>query len=222
MAELVNDIALLVEALVLAIGYPGIIAVMLLENLVPPIPTDPLLPFAGILAAQGQMHVLGVWASAVFGALLGSLALYGVGRRLGEPFVRTLIRRYGRWLALSEAELDRAVRLINRHGAPFVLIGRSIPVLRSLVSLAAGVSRMRLPLFLLFSGFNSLVVTGIWVWAGYLLGENWRDVLGFLDRFEPLLTPLIIIGVSVMIGAAFFRRMRASARPKPLPHEAGD
>jgi membrane protein DedA with SNARE-associated domain len=220
MSQLVDQIATFIEMLILAIGYPGIVAVMLLENVFPPIPTDPLLPFAGILAAQGRMTVVGVWASAVFGALLGSLALYTLGRRAGEPFVRSLIRRYGRWLRMSEADLDRAFALINRHGTPFVLIGRSIPVLRSVVSLAAGASGMPLALFALFSGLNSLVITGFWIFAGYLLGENWREVLSLLNRAEPLLIPLLVGAGIVVIGVVIYRRMRQGGQPVSAPEAA--
>jgi membrane protein DedA with SNARE-associated domain len=213
MADLVNQIALWIEALILAVGYPGIFVVMFLENLIPPIPTDPLLPFAGILAAQGSMTVIGVWIAAVAGALVGSTILYFVGKRAGEPFVRGLVRRHGRWLGMEEAALDRAFALANRYGVLFVFIGRSIPFVRPVVSLTAGMSSIPLPLFLVLSGLNSLLVTGIWIFAGYFLGENWREVLGLIDRIEPILTPLIII---VMVGAVgwFIARRMGWTKPK--------
>ncbi len=207
MADLVNEIAVWIEALILAVGYPGIFAVMFLENLIPPIPTDPLLPFAGILAAQGSMTVIGVWIAAVTGALVGSSILYFVGKRAGEPFVRSLVQRYGRWLGMEEAALDRAFALANRYGVAFVFIGRSIPFVRPVVSLAAGMSGIPLPLFLILSGLNSLIVTGIWIFAGYFLGENWREVLGLLDRFEPILMPLLVIAGVVLVGWFLARRM---------------
>ncbi|MDX2137354.1 MAG: DedA family protein [Chloroflexota bacterium] len=208
MSDLVNQIAIFIESLVLAIGYPGIFLIMLLENLIPPIPTDPLLPFAGILAAQGLMTVIGVWISAVAGALVGSLALYMLGRQAGEPFVRGLVRRYGRWLQIDEPALDRTFRLANKYGVLFVFVGRSIPVLRSAVSLTAGMSRMSLPAFALLSGLNSLLVTGFWIFAGYFLGENWGAALGFIDRFEPILTPLLIVAAVLLVAGLIARRLR--------------
>jgi membrane protein DedA with SNARE-associated domain len=207
MSDLVNQIAIFIESLVLAIGYPGIFLIMLLENLIPPIPTDPLLPFAGILAAQGMMTVVGVWVSAVAGAVAGSLALYMLGRQAGEPFVRGLVRRYGRWLQIDEPALDRTFRLANKYGVLFVFVGRSIPVLRSAVSLTAGMSRMSLPAFALLSALNSLLVTGFWIFAGYFLGENWGAALGFIDRFEPILTPLIVAAVVLLLAGLIARRL---------------
>ena len=206
MAEIVDQIAIWIEALILAVGYPGIFAVMFLENLIPPIPTDPLLPFAGILAAQGSMTIVGVWIAAVAGALVGSGILYIIGKRAGEPFVRSLVRRYGRWLGMEETALDRAFTLANRYGVAFVFIGRSIPFVRPVVSLTAGMCGIPLPMFLILSGLNSVIVTGIWIFAGYLLGENWREVLTLLDRFEPILTPLLVVAAVVLVGWFLARR----------------
>jgi membrane protein DedA with SNARE-associated domain len=207
MADLVNQIALWIEGLILAVGYPGIFAVMFLENLIPPIPTDPLLPFAGILAAQGSMTIVGVWIAAVTGALVGSGILHIVGKRAGEPLMRSLVQRYGRWLGMEEAALDRAFALANRYGVAFVIIGRSIPFVRPVVSVTAGMCGIPLPLFLILSGLNSLIVTGIWIFAGYLMGENWREVLGLLDRFEPILTPLLVVAAVVLAGWFLARRL---------------
>lgn len=207
MAEIVSEIALWIEALILTIGYPGIFFVMFLENLIPPIPTDPLLPFAGMLAAQGNMTLHGVWVAAVTGALAGSTALYYVGRYAGEPFVRALVRRYGGWLGMEEAALDRAFALANRYGVLFVFIGRSIPFIRPVVSLTAGMSSYPLPLFLLLSGLNSFLVTGVWIFAGYLLGENWEEVLTLLEALEPYTIPILITAATAFIGWLLFRRM---------------
>ncbi len=223
MAEVVDKIAVFIESLILAIGYPGIFAIMLVENVFPPVPTDPLLPFAGMLAGQQQLNVALVWVTAVAGAIAGSLILYTVGKRAGEPFVRSLVRRYGRWLQMSEHQLDEAFALYNRYGASFVLIGRSIPVLRSVVSLTAGVTGMRVSLFVIYSALNSLLVTGFWIFVGYLLGENWREVLAVIGRFEPVLTPVLIAVAVIAIGVLIYRRTRSSRQKYSVSlEEAGD
>jgi membrane protein DedA with SNARE-associated domain len=177
-----------------------------------------------MLAGQDQLHVVLVWMTAVSGAVVGSLMLYVLGRRAGEPFVRSLVRRYGRWLQMSERQLDDAFALYNRYGASFVLIGRSIPVLRSVVSLTAGVTGMRLPLFVAYSALNSLLITGFWIFVGYLLGENWREVLAVIGRFEPLLTPIAIIAAVVVVLVFVYRRLRSRQRVRLAiqPHEVGD
>lgn len=205
MSDLVNQIALFIEDLIAAIGYPGIFGIMFLENVFPPIPTDPLMPFAGILASQGRLNVWGVWFAAIAGAITGSLVLYGVGARLGEPAVRALIRRYGRYVQITEEQLDRALALFSRYGGGFVFLGRGLPVLRSAVSLTAGMSRMGLPKFIFYSGTMSALVTGFWTYAGYTLGENWQTILDGLNRYQSV---LIVLGGVLLaaVGVYFYWR----------------
>lgn len=208
MAELLNQIALFLEQLIQAIGYPGIYLVMLLENVFPPIPTDPLLPFAGILVGQGKLNFLGVWATAVVGAVTGSLMLYAVGIWADENVIRTFVRRYGRYIDLHEHQLDRALRLFDRYGSSIVFIGRGVPVLRSAVSITAGMSHMSLPRFIFFSALNSLLVTGFWITVGVVLGENWPEVLALVDRLQWVIIALVIVLVLYTIGAFVRRRLR--------------
>ncbi|MBC7872020.1 MAG: DedA family protein [Chitinophagaceae bacterium] len=216
MSDFANQIIKFIENFVEAIGYPGIFLVMFAENVFPPIPTDPLLPFAGILVAEGKLSFFGVWFSAIAGAIIGSLVLYGVGAYAGESVVRTLVRRYGKYFSVSEDELDRALSLFAKYGGLFVFIGRAIPVLRSAVSLTAGMSRMPIPKFILYSAGMSALVTGFWTYAGFVLGENWRDILDNLERYQPLL--LIGLIVIVVIGGYWFYRRRV--RRKALQPQA--
>jgi membrane protein DedA with SNARE-associated domain len=209
-AELLDQIAIFMEDLILSIGYLGIIAIMLAENIFPPIPTDPLLPFAGILAARGELNFFGVWLSAVFGALVGSSMLYLLGRWADERVVRGVIRRYGRYIAVSERELDRSLELFRRYGAPLVIVGRAIPVIRATISITAGISRMKLWQFLLYSGINSAAVTGFWIFVGYQLGENWRDIVDGVRRYQTAF--LIGVAVAVVVFVAVYVRRRGQKR----------
>lgn len=216
MAELINQIALWIEAIILKFGYPGIWLVMTVENLFPPVPTDPLLPFAGILAARGEMQFVLVWMSAVLGAVTGSLVLYGFGRWADERVIRDVIRRYGRYLTITEAEFDRATALFNRYGAPAVFFGRAVPMLRSVVSISAGLSKMALPKFIFFTSISSVLVTLFWIGTGYILGENWRNVMYLISEFEPLLVPLLVIVAVIVVSVMGYRFMRQmSSRRKP-------
>lgn len=219
MADLVNQLVLFFEDLVAAIGYPGIFGIMFLENVFPPVPTDPLMPFAGILAAEGRLSVWGVWLAAIAGALSGSLVLYMIGARLGEPAVRALIQRYGRYVQITEDQLDRALSLFSRYGGRFVFFGRALPVLRSAVSLTAGMSRMPVPKFLLYSGAMSALVTGFWTYAGYTLGENWDTILDGVRRYQ---TPLIAAAVVLALAGsvyAYGRYARRRAQQKAATSE---
>jgi membrane protein DedA with SNARE-associated domain len=221
MVELINNVANFFEALVAAIGYPGIFLVMFLENLIPPIPTDPLLPFAGILVAQGQLTFVGTWMAAVSAALIGSLMLYAVGMWADERVVRRLVRRYGRWVEVGEEELDRALALFERYGAPMIFFGRMVPVLRTAVTITAGMSRMPLHKFVFFTTLNSLTITGFWISAGVVMGENWTAIMTFIDRFQPLLIGVIALAVLVFV-VSYVRRRRAGANRDIAALKEGD
>jgi len=199
-AETLNQITLLGQALLLAVGYPGIFFVVFIENFLGPIPMPPILPLSGMLAAQGKMSFLGVWIAAVAGAMVGALALYAVGTWVDERVIRAMIRRYGQRIHLSEAQLDRALALFQRYGAGAILIGRTIPVLRNMVSLTAGMSHMSVPRFLFYTALISTPSIGIWVYGGYALGENWPLILKLFSRFEPLI--IVLVGI-ILIAIGF-------------------
>lgn len=214
MADLLNQITAFFEVIVLTIGYPGIFVVMFAENIFTPIPTEPFLPLAGILAGKGEMHFLLAWAAATAGATAGSLTLYAVGKRGGEPVVRALIRRFGRYAGVSEAELDRARDLFNRYGAWVVFFGRWIPVVRPGVSLVAGISSLRLPVFLLFTALSSSLANVIWISVGYVLGENWQEFLTELDRYQSVIiagSTLLAAVVVFVVGLRWLKSRRSAA-----------
>ena len=204
MAEFFDQLVTFFEHLVLTIGYPGIFAVMFAENLIPPIPTDPLLPFAGILVADDEMNFFIVWITAVTGAISGTLVLYSIGAWADEHVIRRLVTRYGRYVAVTNEGLDRAFKEFDRHGAWFILIGRSIPIVRSAVTLAAGMSRMPLPKFIILSTINSALVTGFWILAGVFLGENWNEVWDRLNTEHIILIGLILVTIYLVFRV--FRR----------------
>lgn len=192
MIETLNQIVGILQNALSDIGYPGIFLLVVIENFVGPLPMPPILPLSGMLAAQGKMNFFAVWFSAVLGALVGALALYALGVWLDERLIRRLIRRYGHYLRLSEATLDRSLDLFRRYGGGAIVVGRLIPVLRNMVSLAAGMSRMPVPRFLFFTALISTPSIGLWVYGGFLLGEQWASILKVLGRTEGL---LLILGV---------------------------
>lgn len=220
-AEFLDQITVLFQELVQVVGYPGVFLVMFLENLIPPIPTDPLLPLAGMLVVEGQFTFLGVWATAVSGALLGSLVLYSIGAWADDRVLRAIVRRYGRYIDVGEAELDRAFAAFERHGAWYIYFGRMVPVIRSAVTLAAGASRMPLPKFVLFTVLNSLTITGFWIFVGVQLGENWTEVLDGINRFQPMIIGLAVLAFAYVVVRYMRRRARRRAR-MPLLVAEGD
>lgn len=196
MAEIINQIVVLFEQIVLTFGYPGIFLVLFLENVITPIPTEPLMPLAGILSAEGRMNFFVAWATAVSGALTGSLVLYAIGRYGGEPVVRDLVRRFGRFAGLNEELLDRGMAVFAKYGGWVILVGRFLPVVRPTASLIAGMSKMRLIIYVPATLLGILAVTFLWLYSGYLLGENWRDIIQIIDQYES-----VILAVAGVVGA---------------------
>jgi membrane protein DedA with SNARE-associated domain len=205
MAALLESVRVWIEQIILLLGYPGIALIMLVENLFPPIPSEFVMPFAGFLAGRGQLSFWGAVAAGTLGSVLGAIVLYYVGMWAGEPVVRVAIRRYGRYWLISEADLDRSIRFFERHGDVVVFFARVIPLVRSLISLPAGMSRMPLWRFLVFTTLGSAVWTTVLCWAGLVLGANWDTILVFVNQYQRVI--LVAIAVAVVVFVA--RRLLA-------------
>jgi membrane protein DedA with SNARE-associated domain len=158
-----------------------------------------LMPFAGFLAHQGSLNLLGVIIAGSLGGTLGSIILYLIARRVGERRVRRFFQRRGRFLLLRESDLDVVLGVFERHGEWLVLIGRFVPTVRSLVSLPAGLLPMPFPRFLLFT----LAGTTLWCAAlsvgGYLLGVQWRVLEKWLGFYGTTAVSLVVLAVAAFI-----------------------
>lgn len=155
------------------LGAPGAGLAVALENLFPPLPSEVILPLAGFAANRGDLGLFSAILFTTLGSMVGALALYGVGAALGRERTRSLA---GRLPLVKVEDIDQAEGWFNRHGAKAVLIGRLVPVVRSLISVPAGVERMAVPLFLTLTAFGSLVWNSALIIAGYALGEKWHVV----------------------------------------------
>lgn len=166
-------------------GYGAIALLMLLENVFPPIPSELVLPFAGYVAGTGKLHPVGVWLAAAAGSLLGALPWYWAGRRLGHGGLRDFASRHGRLLTLCPADVDRAQEFFRRHGGSSVGFGRLVPGVRSVISMPAGVGRMPLARFLLWSAVGTLLWSGVLLALGYFLQSRYeqvRDAIEWVTR----------------------------------------
>src|ERR1041384_4800726 len=159
-----------VTGLVERLGGPGAGLAVALENLFPPIPSEVILPLAGFAAAQGRMSLVAAITWTTLGSVAGAVALYYAGVVLGRDRVRAIAARLP---LIKLSDIDRTEAWFARHGAKTVFFGRMIPIFRSLISIPAGVERMPMATFLLYTTLGSLIWNSIFVMAGYLLGENW-------------------------------------------------
>ncbi len=178
------------------LGYAGVVLLIVLENVFPPIPSEAILPLAGFLAGQGRMWLPGVIIAATLGAVIGALILYYFGAWFGERRIRWLVRRYGRWFAVTEGDIDTANGWFDRHGGKAVMLCRLVPIVRSLVSIPAGIRGMNLTSFVVYTAIGSGIWNSILILTGWWLGDNWEEVSTYVDYLEyPVILAILAGGV---------------------------
>lgn len=205
-----------IQNLMDSLGYLGIVLLMVLENVFPPIPSELILPSAGFAASRGDLSVVGVVLAGTLGSVVGTLPLYFIGRVFSEERLVAWADRHGRWLALSGKDVRKADAWFDRHGPKAVLFGRMVPGIRSLLSLPAGMSGMALPTFLLYSAIGSALWASLLTGAGYLLGDHYDKVSEYMG---PAST--VIVGGALLAAAVWFvRRRKAASQQSPARQSA--
>ena len=196
-----------VTEMVAAGGLMGVFALMVLENLFPPIPSELIMAASGFAAARGQMSLPLLIVFAVAGTLAGNLFWYELGRWLGVERFRPLVARFGKWFAVEEEDLDRATDMLKRWGPFAICIGRMFPGVRTLISVPAGMVEIPRGVFYLWTALGSAVWLTFLALAGYFLEEHY-------DKVEHWVEPLAWVVVGVAVGgyaahlAYAFRRAR--------------
>ena len=175
-------------------GYLGIAFLMFLETIFPPIPSEVIMPVAGVAAGQGKLSYALVVASGTAGAMLGNIVWYLAARALGVDRLHPIVHRWGRWLTITWPELLRAEHWFRKNGTFFVFLGRLLPTVRSLVSVPAGLLKMRFSTFVLASTLGTAGWTAILAGAGYKLGENFRDIDTFIGPASNAILILLAVG----------------------------
>jgi len=191
----------------LDLGYPGIVALMAMESSILPVPSELVMPPAGYWAAKGQMSFPLALVCGIAGSIIGALANYYGAQLIGRP----LIQRYGKYVFLSERNLQRSERFFAQHGEISTLIGRLFPVIRHLISIPAGLHRMPLPKFILYTAVGAGVWCAILTWIGYFLGQH-EGVLRNEEIHRYVTWALLaLIPISlIMIAVYVVRRRRKS------------
>jgi alkaline phosphatase len=192
------------------LGYGAITLVMLLENVIPPIPSEVVMPLAGFLIQEGKLQLIPTLLAGLFGTVLGAWFWYGVGRLINEQRLEQWLSRHGRWFGLSPADLARSRRWFQRHGVAVVFWGRMVPGVRTFVSLPAGIELMPQPLFLAWTTAGSLVWILALTLAGLTLGAAYGEVATLLKPFSKVL--LVGIGLTGIIVVIWLILRRQQAR----------
>jgi len=215
MSGIFGDVGTWVVTVIDAFGYVGLALVVALENIFPPIPSELVLPLAGFLAAQGRMTIVGAVVAATVGSLLGALVLYWIGYALGPDRSHALVKKYGRWVMISEDDLDKAQSWFDNHGRSAVFFGRLAPLVRSLISLPAGVARMSIVPFVIYTTLGSGLWNGVLIGGGWLLGDNWELVSGYQKYFGYAVVAILVGLILWLFGKRLLHGRVASQGPHP-------
>jgi len=195
-------------------GYPGIVVLMAVESSILPLPSELVMPPAGYLAAKGEMSFVLAVACGVLGSILGALANYGLAHWLGRAF----FLRLGKYVLITERALDRSERCFAAHGEISTFLGRMLPVVRHLISIPAGIARMHLGRFVMFTGLGALVWCTILTWIGWFIGSREDVILEVLNqeaRRYAGRAVLVVLPVLAGIAAIYiwwYRRRAAQGR----------
>jgi membrane protein DedA with SNARE-associated domain len=185
-----------------SLGYLGIGLLMFLENLFPPIPSELIMPLAGFTVAKGNMQMVPAIAAGVIGTVIGAFPWYYAGMVLGEKRLMDLADKYGKWLTVSSRDIEKAIAWFNQYGGRAVFICRLVPGVRTLISLPAGISRMNLGMFLLYSTLGTIIWTSLLTYAGFLLGDNYDLV----DEYLGPVSKIVLLVLVVAFGFWVWRR----------------
>lgn len=178
-------------------GYLGIAALMLAENLFPPLPSELIMPFAGYLAATGDRNPVLVVLAGVIGSVVGAYAWYAAGRLLGCARLKRLAEKHGRWLTVSPGDIDRAEAWFKRRGPIVLVLGRLVPALRTVIALPAGITAMPLLTFTAFTALGSGLWCTLLAGAGYLLEDQYERLSAWMN---PLSTGIFVLCIVAYVA----------------------
>ncbi|MBS9365683.1 DedA family protein [Listeria welshimeri] len=187
-------------------GYIGIFLLIMVENLFPPIPSEIILTFGGFMTTVSPLNVVMVIIVATLGSVVGAILLYKVASYFGKERLTKIVLKYGRILRLKESDIERAESFFLKYGSWAVFLCRMIPLIRSLISIPAGMTKMKMSRFLVLTTAGSLLWNTVLIGLGALLGESWNEIVVFMDSFSTIIYS-IIAGL-LIVGLAFFIRAR--------------
>lgn len=187
-------------------GYFGVLLLILLENLFPPIPSEIILTFGGFMTTYSEMTKVGVILAATVGSVVGAMVLYCIGLLMDVQRLEKLVDRWGYVLRLTRKDIHRADAWFDRYGPWTVLFCRLVPLVRSLISIPAGMSNMNILLFIFLTTIGSLVWNTALVTIGTAVGENWHSIVRYMDIYSNIV--YVIIGISGFVLCFSYIRFR--------------
>ena len=190
------------------IGYGAITLAMFLENLIPPIPSELIMPLGGFYVYQGQLDFFPVVLAGLVGTVIGALPWYGIGRLVNEERLEQWLKKNGRWIGINPQELSRSRKWFNKYGVSLVFWGRLVPGIRTLISVPAGVELMPITPFLVWTSAGSLIWTLFLTSTGFYLGDSYRNIEKWISPFSSIFKIIIIIIVSIALITLIYKTLR--------------
>tara|TARA_B100001250_G_C19539178_1_gene673929 strand:+ start:135 stop:791 length:657 start_codon:yes stop_codon:yes gene_type:complete len=190
------------------IGYGAILLAMFLENLIPPIPSELIMPLGGFYVYQGQLDFFPVVLAGLIGTVMGALPWYGIGRLVNEERLEQWLEKNGRWVGINPQELSRSRKWFNRYGVSLVFWGRLVPGIRTLISVPAGVELMPVTPFLVWTTGGSLIWTLFLTITGFYLGNNYRNIEQWISPFSSIFKTILIVIISIACITLIYKTLR--------------
>jgi len=208
LGDALSAIKIWIEQIISSMGYVGLYLVMFLENVFPPIPSEVVLPMAGSLSLTGRFSIFWITAIGMLGSLTGAFLFYGLGKWLGEPRVRTIIEKYGRYALLSTSDLDRSLEWFDKYDDWVIFFSRMVPIVRSLISIPAGIAKMDITKFSFFTILGTALWSFLLALGGRLLGEQWPLIAEFINTYQNIVLVIAIVSVLLFIGSRLFKKKK--------------
>lgn len=181
-------------------GYLGVFLLITLENLFPPIPSEVILTFGGFMTASTSMTITGVVIASTVGSVVGAILLYGVGRFLDVARLEKIIDRYGKILRVTKDDLQKAEAFFQKHGVATIFFCRFIPLIRSLISIPAGMARMPLGQFIFFTTIGTFIWNVVLVNVGAAVGDNWESIVAYMDVYSNIVYVILALLFLSVVG----------------------
>ena len=191
-------------------GYAGIFIMMAVENIFPPIPSEVILPFSGFMTQAASLSIAGVIVVSTTGSLAGAVVLYGIGACLNMEKLESFVERHGHRLRIKREDVMRVEEWFQRYGIWAVLLGRMVPLVRSLISLPAGMANMKLSLFLIFTILGTLVWNTILILVGALMGESWNEISRLLEVYSTITYVGLGIGGALLVIIMIHKKIQSA------------
>lgn len=199
MNTIFSNITTAIFSLIESLGYLGIALLLFVENIFPPIPSELILPLTGFLVSKGEYSFTGVLLASSLGTVGGALLLYYLGRKFGEKRIENFSSSYGSYIGIKKKEIQKSRSWFETHGGKIVFFGRLIPTIRSLISLPAGLTKMPLGKFLLYTSLGSIFWNTLLITLGWYLGEQWQKVQEYTRFFKYGILLFFIGGIGLYI-----------------------